>query len=167
MRKVIHGQIVYSLHVAFAVPLSAGAQERAQLSYQDRARLDAQRPLLALNRGLYDLFSAVVTSSDGRQLLAELAADGRELLRVQQAIEKARHLHQEHGVSEIPGQDRRARRVATQQVAIAANQVADVAARSGAQVVLEDLQAFARSTAHHRRLLPTGIGDGLERSTRC
>ena len=163
VRKVVNGQIVYSLHVAFAVPLGAGAQERAQLPYQDRARLDALRPLLAINRGLYHLFSAVVTSSDGRQLLAELAADGRELLRVQQAIEKTRQLHQEHGVSEIPSQDRRARRVATQQVAIAANQVAEVAARFGAQVVLEDLQAFARSTAHQT----APAADGNRRRTRA
>lgn len=144
VRKVIDGEVMYSLHVSFAVPLGVAAQERAQLSYQDRTRLDAQRPLLAINRGIYHLYSAVVTSSDGREIMAELVADGQELLRVQQAIERARRIHQEHGVSQMPGRDRRARRMATQQVAIAANQIAEVGAQLGAQVVIEDLQSFVR-----------------------
>jgi hypothetical protein len=156
VRKVIGGQVMYSLNVSFAVPLGVAAQERAELSYPDRTRLDAQRPLLAINRGLYHLFSAVVTSNDGRETLAELAADGQELLRVQQAIERARRIHQEHGVSQMPGRDRRARRVATQQVAIAANQIAEVAARFGAQVIIEDLQTFVRGrrAAHQQPYRP-------------
>lgn len=165
-RKVVRGKVSYALHVTFAMPLRAEAQERAALPYQERVRLDAKRPLLAINRGLYHLYSAVVTSCDGRQILAELAADGRELLRAQQAIENIRRVHQERGVSVMPGRDRRAGQVAAQHVAIAANQIARMAAQFGAQVVLEDLQSFTHTAKHqtHQAVPPA---QGKNRRTRA
>jgi hypothetical protein len=132
VRRIIRGAVRHQLHVTFRLP---EPPSRAQDGGE-------QRPILAIHRGLVHLYSAVVTTPDAtRELAPGFAASGEALMRVQAALERARR------GAQPTVRDRRQRRIAGHHVAVAANQVVEQAQRHGAQVVCEDLGAFASGRA--------------------
>jgi len=143
VRRIIRGEVRYQLHVSFRLP-DPPPRVREE---------DERRPILALNRGLYHLYSAVVTSPDATQEIAPgFAASGTELLRAQAALEGARREAQRRGKAggarpPTSTRDRRQRRIAGHHVATAANQIVEQALQHGAQVVCEDLGTFASGRA--------------------
>lgn len=136
VRHVMRGEVRYQLHVCFRLPESPSVQGD-----------QTSRPILALNRGIYHLYSAVVTTPDASQEMTPgFAASGMALLQAQRAMERRRRLCQQRG-REPTARDRRQHRIARHHVALAANQIVDAALRHGAQVVCEDLGTFARGQA--------------------
>jgi hypothetical protein len=128
----------YELHVTFEVPVPA-TDRRA-------SGTEEARPLLAINRGIYQLASLVVTSPDARAVVAQQAASGVALRAVQEALERRRAQEQQRGVAPR-ARDRRQSRIAEHHVCALANEVVELARRHGAQVVMEDMTNFASGHA--------------------
>lgn len=133
----------YELHVAFSMPPVAGAATRASGT---SGRCSETRPIVAINRGLHALFTAVVVTPDGRHVLESAAASGDTLLAVQAALEAKRRTLQRRGVATAK-RDRKQSRIATHHVHLAANQIVALAVQYHAQVVMEDLASFASGFA--------------------
>jgi hypothetical protein len=108
-----------------------------------------QRPILGINRGLLNLYAAALLTPDGRVETASFAASGAELLARQAGLEKARVRRQQQGRERrhSSARDRRQSRIANHEINVCANQIVEVARSARAQVVLEDLSAFASGAA--------------------
>jgi hypothetical protein len=143
VRRQTRGKVWYQLHVTFALPVDA-------LDPADGLETE-QRPILAINRGLFHLYAAVLLSPDGRQEIAAFTADGHELLARQAALEHVRRARQHRGKSTarvpLSSRDRRQSRIADHEIAVCANQIMEVARRVRAQVVFEDMTNFASGAA--------------------
>lgn len=131
----------YEFHVTFAIPPEAMASAASPAMPRE------QRPILAINRGLTNLYAAVVLSADGRTEISTFVADGKPLLARTAALERTRQQRQQRGAASMTARDRRQARIAADEIAICANQIAEVARTTGAQVVLEDLARFASGAA--------------------
>ena len=138
----------YELQVAFRIPVP---QRFPPITPEER-------PLLALNRGVHHLYAAVVTTPDAGRALACQVASGKELLAVQQALERRRQQRQRRGTHgaqaiearRIPARDQRQRHIGDQHCALAANEIVTLALRYGAQVVMEDFSHFSlRRVPYH------------------
>ncbi len=152
VRRETRGKVWYQLHVTFELPeeglLRVDGPTEGVTPEERRAYNDA-RPILAINRGLYHLYAAALLSADGRRELVSFAAGGRELLTRQAHMERVRQLRQQRapGAPAVGSRNRRQSRVATHEIAVCANQIVEVAQRTGAQVVVEDLASFASGAA--------------------
>jgi len=121
----------YQLHVMFRFPKPA--------------RLKAQT-LLGVDRGITCLAAGAVTSLDTKQVLETFVCDGTELRALQKNLENITKIRQQKG--QVTKGDRRRSRVADHHVHSCANQIVELAIKHQAQVVMEDLKAFAAPQKH-------------------
>lgn len=144
-------KVWYQLHVAFALP-----KEALDAAAMPDGLRPEQRPILGINRGLLNLYAAVLLTADGREETATFAASGAELLARQAALEKARVRRQQQGKERRhnSARDRRQSRIASHEINVCANQIVEVARRARAQVVLEDLSGFASGAAMRDTRVP-------------
>jgi hypothetical protein len=122
------GGVRYELHVAFRIPVP-------------EADLTQTRPLLALNRGIRQLYAVVLTDSIATVVERTAVTSGAELRTIQFAHERARRDKQRRGAS--TRSDRQQGRIAKHHIALLANEIVALARRENAQVVVEDLTAFS------------------------
>jgi hypothetical protein len=128
---------LYELHVAFALPVPPRGAD---------GLTEEARPLLAINRGICHTYAAVVTDAQATQAFGAFVASGQTLRAQQEALERVRRARQQRG-AHIPAGDRRQSRLAEHHVALCANQLVELAVCHRAQVVMEDLSAFAGGRA--------------------
>ncbi len=132
VRKIIKGDIQYQLHVSFALP----TPEPDGLT---------ERPILAINRGIHHLYTAVLTDTHATEVREMFMASGDTLGTIQRTMEQQRQQRQQRGAS-IKSNGKQSR-IAEQHLALCAKQIVAYAATHHAQVVMEEMKEFATGQA--------------------
>lgn len=133
--------------IASAKPVSARLVKKEE-SYQLHVSFRFPKPeriktetLFGVDRGINCLAAGFIVSKDGKEIIEEFIASGKELRDLQIARENILKKKQERGKT-TKGERKRGR-IADQHIHICANQIVEVALQHKAQIVMEDLSNFA------------------------
>lgn len=129
--RLVRREKTYQLHVSFRIP---------------KPKRLKPCTLLGIDRGITCLAAGAVVSLDTKQVIETYMADGKELGALLRRREHLTRLKQQKG--KITKGDRQRTHIADQHVHICANQIVALAIKHQAQVIMEDLHAFA---APHKR----------------